>query len=72
MNGVKYHHGEYNYYIISALARRSAAGFAVNADYNGDGRISASEMHTLMAGNENQPEIPQLWDAGGVGAAFIP
>ncbi len=72
VNGVKYHHGEYNYYIISALARRSAAGFAVNADYNGDGRISASEMHTLMAGNENQPEIPQLWDAGGVGAAFLP
>ncbi|OPZ63823.1 MAG: Peptidase C13 family protein [Firmicutes bacterium ADurb.Bin506] len=72
VNGVKYHHGEYNYYIISALARRTAAGAPVNADYNGDGRISASEMHTLMAGNENQPEIPQLWDSSGVGARFIP
>jgi len=69
-NGVKYHHGEYNYYVISALAGKTITGAVVNADSNGDGKISAREMHVFMAARENQPEHPQMWDSYEVGAAF--
>ncbi len=70
-NGVKYHHGEYNYYVISALAGKTIIGAAANADSNGDGKTSAREMHAFMAARENQPEHPQMWDSYGVGAAFL-
>ena len=70
-NGVKYHHGEYNYYVISALAGKTIIGAAANADSSGDGKISAGEMHAFMAARENQPEHPQIWDSYGVGAAFL-
>ena len=69
-NGAKYHHGEYNYYVISALAGKTITGAVVNADSNGDGKISAREMHVFMAARENQPEHPQMWDSYEVGAAF--
>lgn len=68
--GVKYHHGEYNYYVISALAGKTITGAVVNADSNGDGKISAREMHVFMAARENQPEHPQIWDSYEVGGAF--
>jgi len=70
-NGVKYHHGEYNYYVISALSGKTITGAATNADSNGDGKISAVEMHAFMAARENQPEHPQMWDSYGVGGAFV-
>lgn len=70
-NGVRYHHGEYNYYIISALAGRTITGTVVNADSDGDSRINAKEMHNFMAARENQPEHPQVWDSFEVGTAFL-
>jgi len=69
--GVTYHHGEYNYYVISALAGKTAAGISINADSNGDGKISAREAHAFMTTRENQPESPQLWDTYGIGNTFI-
>lgn len=62
--GATYHHGEYNYYVINALAGGSA-------DINGDDRVNASEMHVFMAARENQPEHPQAWDGAGVGTTFV-
>lgn len=70
-NGVKYHHGEYNYYVISALAGKTITETSANADSNGDGKISAKEMHTFMAARENQSEHPQMWDSYEVGGAFL-
>lgn len=69
--GKIYHHGEYNYYIISALAGKTATGAFVNADGNGDGKISAREMHLFMSARENQPETPQIWDSFGIGNSFV-
>ncbi len=70
-NGVKCHHGEYNYYVISALAGKTITETSANADSNGDGKISAKEMHTFMAARENQSEHPQMWDSYEVGGAFL-
>lgn len=70
-SGTVYHHGEYNYYIISALSGKTPTGAAVNADANGDGKIAASEMHAFMKARENGPETPQLWDSYGIGGSFV-
>jgi hypothetical protein len=69
--GQQYRHGEYNYYIISALAGVTPFGTsAAAADTNGNGSASALEAHQWMATNENRVEVPQFNDMGGVGAAF--
>lgn len=69
--GTVYHHGEYNYYIISAIAGRTPTGAVINADSNGDGKISAREAHNYNTSHENQSEIPQMNDNYGVGSSFI-
>lgn len=38
-NGNWYSHGEYNYYIISAIAKANPLGGAVNADTSGDNKM---------------------------------
>lgn len=57
--------------VISALAGKTITGAVINADSNGDGKISAREMHVFMAARENQPEHPQIWDSYEVGGAFL-
>lgn len=41
-----YHHGVYNYRIISVLNGSLPSGTAVNADYNSNGKVSALETHS--------------------------
>jgi len=69
--GIWYCHGEYNYYVISALAGKTATGGACNADSNGSGKVSSLEAHNWMSSHENQPEIPQMDNMGGVGGSFF-
>ena len=69
--GRTYHHGEYNYYIISSIAGRTPTGAAVNPDTNGDGKVSAREVHDWEVSHENQPETPQFDGGDGVGVSFI-
>jgi len=68
--GAYYHHGEYNYYVISAFAGKTATGAAVNADSNSSGKVSALEAHNWMVSHENQPEVPQMDNSGSVGGSF--
>ncbi len=69
-SGIWYSHGEYNYYIISAIAKANPLGGAVNADTSGDNKISARECHLWEAGHESRAETPQM-DDGGCGNTFI-
>lgn len=69
VGGTTYHHGEYNYYIISALGGATPTGAAVNADTNGNGKCSAFEAHQWMVGHENRSEVPQV-SGGSVGTGF--
>jgi len=58
---VWYRHGEYNYYITSALSGSTPAPGAagVNADIGVvNGHVSALEAHNWYATHENQPEVP--------------
>lgn len=70
-NSKYYHHGEYNYYLISALAGKTPTGSAYNADTNGDGIVSMLEAHNCVVNHENQPETPQKDDMGSIGADFF-
>lgn len=70
VGGRTYSHGEYNYWITSALNRLTPTGAAVNADANADAWISMAEMHAWEAGHESRAETPQSNDMGGVGGTF--
>jgi hypothetical protein len=67
-----YSHGEYNYYVTTALnrLRTSPPGGAVNADANADTFIASKEMHTWHTAHESQPEIAMQNDMGGIGSLF--
>lgn len=69
VGGKTYHHGEYNYYIISAFAGAKPTGAAVNADTNGNGKCSAYEAHQWMTSHENRSETPQV-SGTSVGSGF--
>jgi len=62
VTGVDYHHGEYNYHLLSALNGQTVAGVAVNADADGNGFVTMKEIFDYIAANENQPETPQYDD----------
>ena len=72
VGGRTYSHGEYNYYVISALNRLNTVppGGVINADANADSFVSSLEMHNWDVGHENRPETPQMNDMGGVGSTF--
>jgi hypothetical protein len=70
-NGQAYNHGEYNYYIISAISGSTPGGASANADANSDNGISALEAHNWEASHEDLAEVPQMSDIGGVGSTFI-
>jgi len=70
--GVKYTHGEYNYHIISALSGSTPTGAAINADANGNGKVSVLEMHLWEAAHENSVETPQLHNPGTLGMTSHP
>lgn len=68
-NGKWYHHGEYNYYVISAFSGKTPTGANVNADANSSGKVSALEAHQWMVSKENQSEVPQV-SGNSVGSGF--
>lgn len=70
VGGRTYSHGEYDYWITSALNRLTPVGAAVNADTSADTYLSMAELHAWNAGHESLPETPQMNDMGGVGALF--
>lgn len=67
--GKTYNHGEFNYYITSALDRLTVTGSLVNADTSGNGEISAREMHEWNRTHESRSETPVMND-GGPGISF--
>ena len=70
-NGRIYNHGEYNYYLISAISGMTPGGGRVNADTGGDSGISALEAHNWIVNHEDLAEVPQMSDTGGIGSSFI-
>ncbi|MFB3764718.1 MAG: C13 family peptidase [Methanotrichaceae archaeon] len=70
-NGKAYNHGEYNYYIISAISGMTPTGASVNADANSDSGISVLEAHNWEANHEDLAEVPQMSDVGGIGSTFM-
>jgi hypothetical protein len=70
VGGRPYSHGEYNYWITSALNRMTPTGAGVNADSNADAWISMVEMAEWNRTHESQVETPQMNDMGGVGGTF--
>ncbi len=70
VGGRTYSHGEYDYYITSALNRLTPMGALVNPDANADTFTSMAEMHAWEAARESLPETPQSNDMGGIGALF--
>ncbi len=68
--GRPYSHGEYNYWITSALNRLTPTGAGVNADANADAWVSMAEMHAWEAAHKSTSETPQSNDMGGVGGSF--
>jgi len=70
IGSIPFHHGEYNYHIISALDKKKPSGSTVNADGNGNGKVSVKEAHTWNTTHENRSETPKSADPGGVGSTF--
>ena len=68
--GSWYHHGEYNYHIISSLAGATPTGAGINADSNSNGSVSARESHDWNVSHESRAEVPQMDDGAGIGSSF--
>jgi hypothetical protein len=66
-SGVRYYHGEYNYHIIGSLWGATPSGAAINADSNGNAKVSVREMHNWESGHEDSSETPQFNDPGNIG-----
>jgi hypothetical protein len=62
VNGVVYHHGEFNFYLFSALNGQTVTGTAVSADSNNNGFVTMREVFNYIQAHENQPETPQYDD----------
>lgn len=62
---VTYHHGEFNYHLLSALNDQTVTGTLVNADADGSGFVTMKEVFDYIAANENQSETPQ-YDGGSL------
>lgn len=65
-----YCHGEFNYHVICALSGAAPDGTGINADSNSNGKVSMTEAAAWNTNHENQPEVPQVDNTGGVGAGF--
>lgn len=57
--------GEFTYWYISALRGSKVDGSGpVNADANGDGKVSILEAYNFARANDSRPETPQFDDSG--------
>jgi hypothetical protein len=66
------HHGEFNYYFMSAFEWRSPLGTAVNANTSKPNKkISSTEAFDWEKNHESRSEIPQVRDDGGIGPGWI-
>lgn len=71
VGGKTYTHGEYNYYLIGALSGKYPNNASANADtITANGKVSAKEAHSWVVAKEDQSEIPQQSDPGGIGNGF--
>lgn len=71
-NGIVCHHGEFDYYFMSAFEWRSPLGTAINANTQKPSkRISSTESFNWEKGHESEPGNPQVKDTGGVGTKWI-
>lgn len=59
VGGVTYHHGEFNYYLFSALHWKTPIDAPVNADANGNCAVSMLEAFNWVDTNDSRPETPQ-------------
>jgi hypothetical protein len=57
-----YHHGEFNYYFMSAFRKVTPLGIHVDADLTNDNKISAYEAFRWTVIHDSRPETPQLWN----------
>jgi tetratricopeptide (TPR) repeat protein len=74
INGITYHHGEFNFHIYSPTNGSSPAGYTSyngepysNADLNSDNYISMHESWVWESTHENSSETPLLSDLGSIG-----
>ena len=68
-NGHTMHHGEFNYWYMSAMRghKPKPGEEAVNQDRNGDGKVSFYEAFQYTIENDSQNENPQYSDPGNLG-----
>ena len=71
-NGTLYWHGEYNYWIISALSGKRPTGVSITAAADGNHNcwVCGMEAHGYEASQHHQPEIPQASELGTVGSTY--
>lgn len=62
VDGVTYHHGEFNYYLLATLTGQTVTGTPVNADADGDGYVMMREVFDYVQAHESRPETPQYDD----------
>jgi hypothetical protein len=62
---------EFVYHWISAVNWANPGGQAVNADTNGDGRISMTEAFLYAVSHDSQTETPQWSDLGNTGSGIF-
>ncbi len=53
VGGVTYHHGEFNYHLLSALRGQTITGNPVNADMDGNGHVSMLEAFNYIVANDS-------------------
>lgn len=75
INGVTYHHGEFNFHTYSPTNQESPAYETeyngepyADADLNADNYISMYESWIWESNHENSPETPLLSDQGNIGS----
>jgi hypothetical protein len=70
--GVTYHHGEFNYHLLSSITGCTISGSKVNADVNGDNRVTMDEVFNYIKNNDSiWMENPQYNDGNqGIGSTI--
>ncbi len=68
-NGHIMHHGEFNYWYMSAMSghKPKPGEEPVDEDRNDDGQVSFYEAYQYVIENDDRPEHPQYSDPGGIG-----
>ena len=62
IGGIRYPHGEFNFYLLAALRGQNLLGTAVNADSNGNGFVTMREAFDFIIAHESDSATPQYND----------